>query len=47
MATKNSKNNKGAGKFFLGAAIGAIAGAIAGVFTSKKIEVKNLDLDQL
>ena len=30
MAEKSEKNKSGAGKFFLGAALGAIAGAIGG-----------------
>ena len=34
MAEKKEKNKSGAGKFFLGAALGALAGAIAGKFIS-------------
>ena len=36
MAEEKQKNKSGAGKFFLGAALGAIAGAIAGKFVSVK-----------
>ena len=36
MAEEKQKNKSGAGKFFLGAALGALAGAIAGKFVSDK-----------
>ena len=36
MAEEKQKNKSGAGKFFLGAALGALAGAIAGKFVSMK-----------
>ncbi len=38
--TKEKKNKSGAGKFFLGAALGALAGAIAGKFISNKEEAE-------
>ena len=36
--TEEKKNKSGAGKFFLGAALGTLAGAIAGKFISNKEE---------
>lgn len=39
MADENTpKNKSGAGKFFLGAALGAIAGAVAGKAVSAKLK---------
>lgn len=39
------KKSSGAGKFFLGAALGAIAGAVAGKFISVKAEKAEEDCD--
>lgn len=38
MAEKAEKNKSGAGKFFLGAALGALAGAVAGRFVKLKMD---------
>ena len=35
---KTEKSSSGAGKFFLGAALGAIAGAVAGKFIHDKVK---------
>ncbi|MBR3122041.1 hypothetical protein IKF28_01200 [Candidatus Saccharibacteria bacterium] len=40
------KNKSGAGKFFLGALLGAAAGAIAGKFISEKTKSDDEDLEK-
>ena len=36
MAKKEHKKSNGAGKFFLGAAVGAVGGTVAGILTAPK-----------
>ncbi|MDO4747400.1 MAG: hypothetical protein Q4A70_03640 [Candidatus Saccharibacteria bacterium] len=43
MAENKEKGKSGAGKFFLGALIGAAAGAVAGRFLSSRAEKNDLD----
>ena len=45
MSDENNKKSGGKGKFFAGAALGAIAGAIAGHFISKKMRGDNCGCD--
>ena len=44
--TEEKKNKSGAGKFFLGAALGALAGTIAGKFISNKEENEGCACDK-
>ena len=43
MSEKPEKNKSGAGKFFLGAAIGAALGALAGKFIKVNVDVEGAE----
>ena len=46
MAEEKAKKSSGAGKFFLGAALGALAGVVAHKFASSKAKQDECDCDE-